>query len=375
MNRFFRSGGYRQFLLIMLYLAVAAASFSGFYAKWRLGDGNTAYGIERVLDGTAARPYVYRQLIPSLANAIQAMLPAATVEKVSRRLADPRSLDSRSGLAMHYAGSAALNPAVALRYYIVYYLSFLTLFASMFMMRALCLRVDAGKVAATAAPPVFALLLPFFFTQGGFYYDFGEILLMMGLLLVATAPSPGTAGRLAMLVALAALGTWNKESFFFFVMTLYPLLRRHYNRPAAVVMVGFLVFVCGCVYLALRARYAGNPGTTVDYQLLTNLRFYPWPGNWFKLESTYGIQLPAGFSIVMVLVLWGIAVTGWHSLERQVRQHIQIAAVINIPLLLLFCMEGEMRDLSLLYPGLICLLAMALRVWLGGATAPSLQSR
>jgi hypothetical protein len=81
MTRFFGSRFYSGFLLLFFFLMVAAASFNGFYTKWRLNDGHPSLGLSYMVEGTAARPYVYRQLLPAIANQVQAMLPPASVER------------------------------------------------------------------------------------------------------------------------------------------------------------------------------------------------------------------------------------------------------------------------------------------------------
>lgn len=364
MQRFFNSAWYRGFLLFCAYVVVAAAVMNGFYTKWRLNDGHPALGLTQMVDGTAHRPYVYRQFVPALANGIQALLPPATVARLSDRLAEPRRVNSRSGLAMRYPGSEALSPAVTLRYHLVYYLTFAALLTSLFVMRRVALQSGAGAVAATAAPALLGLLVPFFLTEGGFFYDFVELMFIMSAVLLALGTSRQTPVRLCVLVVLAGLATWNKEAFFFFTPALYPLLRRNLPRLQAAGLVGVLLLVCGCVYLTLRMRYAGNPGTTVDYQLWDNLRFYVDPGNWVRTENTYGVLLPRGFSLVSILAFAGIAINGWTRLPLALRQHAQIAMIINVPLFLLFCSPGEMRNLSMLYPSFLCLLALALAKWL-----------
>ncbi len=368
MKRFFRSAGYRWFLLACAYVVVAAAVMNGFYTKWRLNDGRPALGLSLMVEGTAHRPYVYRQFVPALANGIQALLPQATVARLSERLSEPRRVDSRSGLAMRYPGSEALVPAVTLRYHLVYYLTFLALLAALFVMRRLCLKAGADAAASTAAPAILALMLPFFLTEGGYFYDFVELMFMISAALLALGASRQTPVRLLLLVSLAGLATWNKEAFFFFTAALYPLLRRNFSRVQAAGLVAVLLFVCGSVYLALRMRYALNPGSTVDYQLWDNLRYYLDPGNWLRTESTYGVLLPRGFGIVSVLAVVGIAINGWPRLPQALRRHAQLALAINVPLFVLFCSPGEMRNLSMLYPSLLCLLALALAKWLAPQT-------
>lgn len=371
MIRFFNSVGYRRFLLAMLYVMVAAAAFNGFYTKWRLKDGHGPHSLASMVDGTAHRPYVYRQFAPAIANGIQDLMPAATVERLSERLSDPRRVNSRSGLAMRFPGSEALQAPVTLRYHIVYYLTFLALLGSLFAMRSVCLRAGASAAAATAAPLVIALLLPFFLTEGGFFYDFFEVLFMACAILLAwriPVERPArAAGRLGLLAVVAAMGAWNKEAFFFYVVTLYPILRLSLPRIKAATVVAGLVFICGCVYLALRVRYAGNPGGAVSFQPGANFFYFLNPGNWFRTESTYGVVLPKGLSAVMMLMIAGVAVTGWRLLPAAFRLHVLTALAVNVPLFLLFAAEGEARNLSMLYPSLLVLMAMALTAWMNAA--------
>ena len=378
MNRFFNSLGYRRFLLAMLYVMVAAAAFNGFYTKWRLNDGHGPHSLASMVDGTAYRPYVYRQFAPAIANGIQDLLPAATVARLSERLADPRRVNSRSGLAMRFPASEAMQAPVTLRYHIVYYLTFLALLGSLFAMRSVCLRAGASAPAATAAPLVIALLLPFFLTEGGFFYDFFEVLFMACAILLAwriPVERPlRAAGRLGLLAVVAAMATWNKEAFFFYVVTLYPFLRLSLPRLKAAAVVAGLVFVCGCVYLALRMRYAGNPGGAVSFQPGANVFYFLDPGNWFRTESTYGVALPKGLSAVMVLMIAGVAATGWRLLPAPFRLHVLMALAVNVPLFLLFAAEGEARNLSMLYPSLLVLMAMALTAWMNVAAPPTAAS-
>jgi hypothetical protein len=51
---------------------------------------------------------------------------------------------------------------------------------------------------------------------------------------------------------------------------------------------------------------------------------------------------------------------GWKVTPNYIRQHLALAAAINIPLFLMFCAAGEMRNLSMLYVGTVALMAGAL---------------
>ena len=372
--RLFSARWYRGFLLFVFFTAVAAACFNGFYTKWRLNDGHPAFGLAAMVDGSAHRPYVYRQLLPLIANGVQALLPPATVARVSARLAAPERVSSRSGIAMRFPGSESLQAAYTLRYHVVYYLTFAALLAALFVMRALCLRLGASGPAAVGAPAAFALLMPFLLTVGGYFYDFVELLFMMSAVLLASRPLMRRPGGVALLLLLAAVATLNKEAFFWFSPALYPLLRQHLDRRRAAVLTTGLLLVCGGVYLALRLRYAGQYGSTADFQLWENLRFYAGLSGWLRTESTYGVVLPRGFSIVTVLLFAGVACRNWRGLSLPMRRHATIAAAINLPLFLLFCSPGEMRNLSMLYPTWLALTALGLSHWLARESQPAPQA-
>src|ERR1700732_4060118 len=106
----------RRSLFAVLLLLSAAASFNGFYSKSGFREGDPKRGIEAVVDGSAARPYIYRQLVPVLANWAGRIVPNAFQQKLA-------SLQSDSGLGFYpslFSSSTALNPTYSFRYLIFY---------------------------------------------------------------------------------------------------------------------------------------------------------------------------------------------------------------------------------------------------------------
>jgi hypothetical protein len=72
-----------------------------------------------------------------------------------------------------------------------------------------------------------------------------------------------------------------------------------------------------------------------------------------------------GFNpLVWIMIAW-TAVRGWRLLPPLIQLHARIAAIINFPLYLLFCVPGELRDLSFLYIALLLLLAANLTLLSG----------
>ena len=342
----------RGFVIALIYVLVAAGAFHGYYTKWQMSDFAPPQSLVSMLDGTAARPYVFRQLLPQTATAIEKALPGGV------RIAIENRLNNAAGALRHPAGADATKQGYAVRYRIVYYLTFLSLLMALFALRSACLAVGMNKAAATAAPAVFALMFPVLQTRGGFFYDLPE------LLAFALAARFALGGYIVPLLLLAVPATANKESFFFYCLSLPPLLMVPFSPRKAVATAVAAAFVSGLTYLAIRLHYAGNDGQNIVFQLVDNVLFYVNPLNLFLLDQTYGLPLFKGYGIVVFSWFAVLMVYGWRQVPPSTREHLMLAAAINVPLFLLFCAEGEVRNLSMLYVPIVVLMAGALQRWL-----------
>ena len=72
-----------------------------------------------------------------------------------------------------------------------------------------------------------------------------------------------------------------------------------------------------------------------------------------------------GFTLAPIALLAWASWRAWPHLPPIAQRHAQIAAVINLPLYLLFCWPGELRDLSMLYVTFLLVLAVNVGDWLG----------
>lgn len=338
-------------LLIGLYFVVAAAAFNGFYDKWGFRDEDPKFSFAAMIDGTAERPYVYRQLLPALVNGVEAVLPQTAAEALTDGL---YRTDWQGGLKSKITAPQALDPRYALRYHLLYYGTFFTLIAALFVMRAMCLAAGNTAFVATAAPAIFALFVPILQSVGGYFYDFSEILFMAMAFLLCFR------GQFIWLVPLGAIATLNKESFFFFILTLYPLVRASRSLKETLAIIGFSAGASLAAYAALRFAYAGNPGMALHNHALESLIYYINPLNLLGRDVTYGVKTMQGYSIVTLALVAIVGVRGWPGIPVSVRRQIILAAAINVPLFLLFCFPGEVRNLSMLYMGGVLLLAAAM---------------
>ena len=332
-------------LYFAIFWVVAAASHSGFFAKWGLREASPKYSIVMMLDGTAHRPFVYRQLAPLIANFLDRHTPASWKAGAEQA-------------AWHLAKRS--QPEYRFRYLVIYYLTFLSLFVSLFLLRLILIDWGLDESIALIAPIAFVLAMPYLQTQGGYFYDSIELLFFSAGFLLATG------GRIGALIALTIPATINKESYFFFLATLYPLLSHVSSRRDASIGIGAAMSVSLAVGLVIKFLLRDTPGGIVELHLFRSLDQFSNLGTYFHSELTYGIIGPSGMFVGTLLFIAVVAMRGWPPCNPVIKQHIAIGAAVTLPLVLLFAFPGELRNFSILSIGFVMLLGYAL----GGAAAP-----
>ena len=347
----FRSALYGRVCRLVLFVVAASASFSGYYQKWHFAEadmpGDDSYAsIQAMLDGTAHRPTVARRLLPDVANWLEQVTP----ETVKARLAEWQASDDK----LIYAASVsptANDPRYAFRYLAIYAETSLSALLALFAMYLACRAAGVGEPGATFAPAILILLLPYLTVGGGFLYDYPE------LAFFALAVWAALRLRWWWLIPIAALGTWNKETFLLFLLTLYPLLRLRGSRLAAAAQTACLCAVSLAVLIPIRLRFAGNPDGGAWAWWEGQQQFYTLRNLLFATDETYGVRLLSAYTLLpMALLVW-TAVRGWKHLPRALQQQAKIAAAINLPLYVVFCNPGELRNLSMLYVALLLMVA------------------
>lgn len=344
-----RSRAAAALLLATFFWMVAAAASSGFLGKWGLRDGAPRFSIERLLDGSGYRPFVYRQLVPMLANTLDRAMPNTLKRDIADHLSPEQVFIKTPWL---------FDPDLRFRYVVVCYASFLALFGSLFVLRRIVLDAGAGRLAALVAPASLVLALPYLQTRGGYFYDCVELFFLALAFLLAER------GRGLWLILLAAPAALNKESFFFFVPTLFPLLRARLPGARAAGTIAAAMFVAGLVALAVEREFSGAPGGAAEWHLLSNLPMFLAPHFYRETELTYGLIGPSGFSLAALLVILIVALRAT-PFAAPLRRHLALAAAINVPLFVVFSIAGELRNLSLLFVGFTILLARGLDVGSG----------
>ena len=354
----FRSKLYYRTCCLVLFFVAAAASFNGYYDKWHFREAGTSAwmasaSFDSLVEGAAARPYVYRQLLPMLANWVDARVP----EQTKDWLYAAKLQNGRPFREDFIDSPLARNRTWFLRYWIVYTAVFLFAWIAVHAMYLAAKAAGYPPAASALAAIAMILLFPYFLTRGGFFYDFPELAFFALVVWMALKFDWGW------IVPVVALAAWNKESFLLFIPALYPLLRRRGSRASAWAGTAVLALTCALVYGLLRWRFQNNPGGTFELHLMDQIDYMLHPLNFLLREKTYGLLVLQGFNpLLWALIAW-TALRGWRFLPPAMQRHAQIAAIVNFPLFILCCVPGELRDLSLLYVTLLFLLAANLTVW------------
>lgn len=333
-------------LLCALFWAVASAATSGFLSKHGMPDGARGGGVEVMLDASAKKPYVYRQLAPLVANAVGAITPQAAQAFISDWVAPER---------LYARAQSVVKPEFRFRYIVIYYLCFISLFGSLFLIRKILLHYGMNPVAAVFAPVTLVLGFPYLQTGGGYYYDSIELFFCALVFLLVLRD------KMVMALAATLLATLNKESFFFFIPTLYPLLRSRYPIKRAIIWVVCGIVAAGLVNLYLKIVFFDAPGKAAEFKLFRNILTYLTPSTYFQFENTYGIVAPFGVFLGSLLIFVIVVAKAWKDCTPEIRQHLMLGTLINLPLFFLFCAPGELRNLSLLFVGLAILIGLLIQ--------------
>jgi len=352
--------------LVILFFFASAASFNGFYSECRFGEAGFPWadypegpvqnqeGFEQMVNGTTERPYIYRQLLLTTANWANDIAPSWLKTRLYQRLT------KRQGTSGYWSVTLASSPTAmderySFRYVWIYLLTFLFAFIGTYAMYLVCIEMEIPLLVSVLAPILMILLVPYFMSMNGAMYDYPE------LAFIAIAVWLASKLRWWVVIPIAALGAWNKESFFFIIPTLYPFFRRRDSRRASLIGVCLLCLICGLIYVLIRTRYEHNPGGTVYFALFDQLQSFLHPRYLLiSTEEAYGLRMIRMYSLIpMTLLVWATC-RAWKKMPRALQRHAQIAAVINIPLYILFCGPGEMRDLSMLYVSLLFVIALNL---------------
>ena len=306
----------KKLMMIFLILVVSAAGYCGFFLKWAFREDSPDWGIQAMLENSAKKPFIHRQLAPVVVKETVELFPDDTKERLSKNLIEKKHIEKR------FAQSNIPDKYV-LEYYLMFIICFLSFFAAVWILKSLLAEILQDKVAGTAGACLFALIFPFFEVLGGYYYDCIEVLFLF------LAAKFALRGNFISLFIIAPLATWNKESFFFFLATLYPLTRKNFDfKKSAAITLGTM-FVAGLAYLYVKQMFINNVGDMADSRIVEHFENILDLNSYFLTDSIYGVPLPSRmFFLHIIYVVW-IVKNYWQKLSEEWKNHAKFALLVN----------------------------------------------
>ena len=278
-----------------------------------------------------------------MAKGLTNLIPDKAREKLDAKLEKQRAIEDL------YA-NAKIPAQYRLEYYWMYIICFFSFFASVLVLRSLLSEVLKDEVSGTLGALTFAILVPFLETLGGYYYDFPEFLFFFW------AARCAWKGNVKTLLFLSIIGTYNKETFFFYLLTLFPLLLKSRGKKVALSIMGGCLVLAGMIEIYVHMLYAGNSGGTEGIPIFIVM----WNGvvrhittmlqisQYFHTSTTYGFPFGAQMFFLHIIFVVYMGIHAWREIPCEWRQHAKAAAIINVPLYVFFCNPTELRNLSFL---------------------------
>ncbi len=315
-----------------------------FVAKWAFKGDNPRDGLMHMMDGSAARPYVYRRLVPDII--------LVTTDAVVPRLSTSAAtyLVERSPLMRYrwvWGVTETWTERKAFAFHVAYFLTWAAWFGTFLSGAALHRAIrDCSWFEAIVTAFIIIALVPLTLSGGGYVYDAPELLLWTLLLLAAMRK------RFWLVVPLFGLMMMNKESALLAVPALFPIFRHGMKRGAAAMLTALLGAIGIAWLLFVRAKFAGQPGQPTEWWLPSNLAFWSRPTSYFLYasEASPALPSPRSANIVNLILLLVPLRAGWHFVRPDLRRATLILAAVVFPLFLLYGYRDEIRALSLLDP-------------------------
>ncbi|TDN69870.1 hypothetical protein [Paraburkholderia sp. BL10I2N1] len=341
-----------RFSIVFVLLLVCAGNITNsVLLKWGFRDDQKtdyahSYSLVGMMDGAAPKPYVYRSSFPKAAKWAAEQLSPAVQNKLFKSIS---RYDSLRNSYFHSVADEFWTPVVAITYHLAYLVVILsTVMALWFVyklarMRGLTFGQAVGFVAG------FSLIYPLTFQQGGYYYDFIELLGVFGACYFLLKR------WMIACTIFVALFSFNKETFFLVPLALFFL---HGRDVAVSKRIGWLVIqLVGCALSRhiIMSGYEHNAGGLVEFHVLDNLRFWINPKSYFGFYNLIakGVFTPSLQNPLMLVPLIVFFRHAWRESGARYQRYFFAAF---LPVLVLFAFFGyrdETRNFSVVFPAIV----------------------
>jgi hypothetical protein len=325
-------------ILTALYGACAGVALTVFVTGQGMSS-NVHATFEDMVEGTAARPFVLRALVPWTVRGI-----TSSAEGVAGALgwSEGQGFWATPGNPLFWAvWPSNIGLHLSLEFSIAFSILFACFLGFAFVLRALIRQFyDAPPFVADFAPALaLALVPPLFYRYANYLYDPAALLLFtLGMFLIYTR-------RYALYYPVFLLAAWNKET----AILLAGIFLLREVRPSARWVPGLHVLaqllLFAVVRIGVTAAYRENPGSLLEFHLLDHNLALLW--NPLALAALLAAVVPVGILVSR----------GWGEKPRFLRAALVMVGLPLVGMAVLFGYADELRGYYELYP-LVVLLAV-----------------
>ena len=338
------------------YIAILSFAFGllsssvtdAFLKKWSgtAFNAEVPFNFERTLSYDVPRPFAYRVLFPWLVNTTAEILPSDFV------LSPPPEF-LRRGVALYIGEQESQRIPVVLqvKFVIAALWMFIFLFATLWLYRTMAIRtLHIDRASADLAVLLFGLFLPLSFRGGGGYiYDFSELFFTAAYIAVLVS-------RQYVWSAIILLGAIvNKESnmLLLFYLAAYLLTNGRSVTHKWYIFFGHIVSAV-IPYLLIKIAMVDKSGGAIEFYLFWNKDYWARASSFLGFMTT-NLQLvlfPKPTNIAFLILFVWLTASRWRHKPLFVRAALVSTGLLCVTLLVLFCWNDEIRNLSLAFPAI-----------------------
>jgi hypothetical protein len=341
----------KAFILFILLFILTGNITNSFLLKWGFRDNyDHQYSVESMIANNAEKPFIYRSQLPKLLFKLTEQFDDETQNLLFIKII------RYDDLRKHYFSNIPIEiwtPKLAITYHFLYLVIVLcTFFTLLYVYKISLYAFNDNFTNGLLSVSVFSFIYPLSFQNGGYYYDFVE------LLVIFATTYHFLKENFTKTIIFLLVGSFNKETCFLFPFFLYFLHKN--DVPKKIKMGIFILQMIPCLfgYIYITSGYLSNAGNAADLQIIQNLNFWLNPSIYFKFNNHIGkgIPTPEVQNLIFLIPFFLLFKTGWKKAAQSHKEFLFASLGVCSLLLLFVGFKNEYRNLSLSFPAIFLVL-------------------
>ncbi|WGY71819.1 hypothetical protein KEC55_18550 [Burkholderia cepacia] len=341
-----------RFAIVYVLLFICAGNITNsMLLKWgfrddQKGDFATSYSLVGMMNGDAPRPYVYRSSFPTAAKWIAEQLDQTRQDKLFKSI---KRHDSLRNAYFTSVPEEYWTPVTALVYHVTYIAIVLSTLFALLLIYKLARMHGLGFGHSVGFLAAFSFVYPLTFQQGGYYYDFFELLGVLGACYFLIKR------RMLACTLMIAVFSLNKETFFLVPLALFLLHERDVAMSKRVAWLVLQLGICIATRQFIMSGYSENAGGFVEYHVWDNLKFWVNPKSYLSFYNLIGkgIFTPSLENPLMLVPLAVFFRAAWRATPTRYRSYFFAAFLPVLVLFIFFGYRDEARNFSVVFPAVV----------------------